>query len=108
MASSTTNKLAFHAYENMGFPDQANPRSQSNLPLGLTTSATNSSNLATTTTTNNNNINNNNISNSTNSLSLADIAINKAAIDSPFPDPLHGKLALFILPLLLPLSSRQW
>lgn len=69
--ASTTNK-PFHTYENVGYEDQVNH----NHYAPPTSNAT----LANTMATNNNN-------------GISGIAINKTAIESPFPDPIDGKLA---------------
>lgn len=65
--ASTTNK-PFHTYENVGYDDQTNihyvPPTVNNTSSGITSAV--SANTA--------------------------IAVNKTAIDSPFVDPVHGKL----------------
>lgn len=92
MASSATNKPTFHTYDNANFPEPFSTNHYPHHSHGIVSSNAITSNNNTTSNTSNGNS------------SLGDIAINKAAIESPFPDPLHGEYALFDLPLH-PLSS---
>lgn len=73
--ASTTNK-PFHTYENVGYDDQTNNHY---VPPPLSTT-TNSVTTAV----------------STNSIGTT---VSKTAIESPFPDPIHGKLTLYIFVL---------
>lgn len=78
---TSTSDKPFHTYENVGYDDQTNNINSTRhyaTPPSLAT--TNSVATALATTTNN-------------GCSISSgLAINKAAMDLPFPDPLHGKL----------------
>lgn len=74
--ASTSNKL-FHTYENVGYDEQANNHIAS--AVASVTAPAAASNIASKAIATN----------------TSGIAINKTAIDTPFPDPLLGKLIYF-------------
>lgn len=82
-STTTTTNKPFHTYENVGYDDQTNSHFGSNPMISP-------ANAVTTAIATNNG---------------GGVAItNKTAIESPFPDPLHGKLIYDNYKLLLLIS----